>query len=243
MGKSINRRRLGLGCAVACLVGLAVTVLLWVVVPEWAVDRLARLRPGCLYRVRTGDSVVALTIDDGPNSLATPVILSELRKEQARATFFLIADEIAGKERLVRRLLAEGHEIGNHFSQDRASIRLSPADFEADLLRSDSVLRQFGGVRWARPGSGWYSNSMVATMRRHGYRCALGSVYPFDVAIPSVGFAARYIIRSSKPGAILVLHDGNERGLRTARVLQHVLPGLRQRGFRIVTLSELAEGS
>jgi peptidoglycan/xylan/chitin deacetylase (PgdA/CDA1 family) len=78
-------------------------------------------------------------------------------------------------------------------------------------------------------------------MKRHGYRCALGSVYPFDAAIPSVGFAARYIIWNAKPGAIIVLHDGEERGTRTARVLSRVLPELQQRGFRIVSLSELTE--
>ena len=238
MGKSLKRHRLRVGGGVAGLIFLAAAALIWAA-PAWVVDRVASLRPGCLFRVATGDSVVALTIDDGPASLSTPVILSELSREHARATFFLLANQVPGREPLVRRLIAEGHEIGNHFTRDQASIRLSTVDFEADLLRADSVLSRFGRVRWARPGSGWYSKSMVATMQRNGYRCALGSVYPFDVAIPSVGFAARYILRNTRPGAILVLHDGDQRGLRTARVLKRVLPDLRRRGFRIVTLSEL----
>jgi peptidoglycan-N-acetylglucosamine deacetylase len=191
--------------------------------------------------VRTEDSLIALTIDDGPTSRSTPIILSQLKREHARATFFLLADQVPGREHLVRRLVAEGHEIGNHFSRDRASIRLSAAEFEADLLRSDSILSRFQRMRWARPGSGWYSSTMVGTMERKGYRCALGSVYPFDVAIPSVSFAARYILRNAQPGAVVVIHDGDERGLRTARILQRVLPELRRKGFRIVTLSELTE--
>ena len=81
---------------------------------------------------------------------------------------------------------------------------------------------------------------MVATMSRHGYRCALGSVYPFDAAVPSVSWTSRNILRNARPGAIVILHDGGARGNRTARVLARVLPKLRQQGYRIVSLSELA---
>jgi peptidoglycan/xylan/chitin deacetylase (PgdA/CDA1 family) len=80
---------------------------------------------------------------------------------------------------------------------------------------------------------------MIDIMRRHGYRCALGSVYPFDATIPSTAFAARYIMSHTRPGAVLVLHDGGSRGRRTAKVLSEVLPELRRRGYRVVTLSEL----
>ena len=84
---------------------------------------------------------------------------------------------------------------------------------------------------------------MVEVMQRHGYRCALGSVYPFDTTIPSVAWATGYILRNAKPGAIVVLHDGGSRGLRTARILAEVLPELRRRGYRVVSLSELAAGA
>ena len=142
----------------------------------------------------------------------------------------------------MRALVAGGHELGNHFTSDRPSIRLSQAEFEADLLRAHAVLEQFGPVRWTRPGSGWYDGNMIATLRRHGYRCALGSVYPFDVLVPSVSFAASYILRNVRPGAILVLHDGGDRGSRVAKTLGQVLPELRRRGYRVVTLTELVRG-
>ncbi|MGH7507929.1 MAG: chitin deacetylase family protein [Gemmatimonadales bacterium] len=223
----------------AALFLLAAAAALWAA-PGWLIDRLATLHPGCLYQVPAGSPVVGLTIDDGPAS-STPLILAALRRENVRATFFLIADRMRGREEIVRSLVAEGHEIGNHFTRDRPSIRLSAADFEADLLQSDSVLRPFGPVRWARPGSGWYSEAMIETMRRHGYRCALGSVYPFDAAIPWVSFTAGYILRNVRPGAVVVLHDGDNRGPRTAEVLRKVLPELRRRGYRLVTLTQLAD--
>jgi peptidoglycan-N-acetylglucosamine deacetylase len=80
---------------------------------------------------------------------------------------------------------------------------------------------------------------MIEAMQRHAYRCALGSVYPFDATIPSVTWAARYILRNAKPGAIVVLHDGGSRGQRTVRILARVLPELHRRGYRVVSLSEL----
>jgi peptidoglycan-N-acetylglucosamine deacetylase len=207
--------------------------------PRWLIESLARRHPGCLYHVRTTEPVVALTIDDGPEARSTPLILAELRRHGARATFFLISGRLGGQEQVMRTLVADGHEVGNHFSQDRASIRLSPAAFEADLLLADRELARWGRIIWARPGSGWYSQAMIGVMRRHGYRCALGSVYPLDATIPSVSWSASYILSNSRPGAIIILHEGGDRGLRTARILARVLPELRRRGYRVVPLSEL----
>lgn len=208
--------------------------------PVWLLDWVAARFPGCLYRLPMRAPLVALTLDDGPDGVSTPLILSELRRHGARATFFLIAERVRGREPLVRQLVAEGHEVANHFSQDRPGIHLSDARFARDLEHADRVLSPFGPVRWARPGSGWYSQAMIATMARYGYRCALGSVYPYDATIPSATFSIHYILRSVRPGGILVLHDGGQRGQRTARVLRAVLPELKRRGLRVVTLSELA---
>jgi peptidoglycan/xylan/chitin deacetylase (PgdA/CDA1 family) len=197
------------------------------------------LFPGCLYRVSTQAPLVALTIDDGPDPRTTPLILAELLRHDARATFFLIAGRVEGQEVLVRRLVAEGHEVGNHFTRDRPSIRLSTRAFEADLLQAHEVLAAYGPVKWARPGSGWYSRGMLEVLGRHGYSCALGSVYPLDAVIPSVFVASRCVLRQARPGDVVILHDGGARGARTARVLRIVLPELRRRGYRIVSLSEL----
>lgn len=208
--------------------------------PLWLLDWLAVRYPGCLYRVRTTVPVVALTFDDGPDPATTPLILAELQRYGARATFFLIAERVEGAGQLVRQLLAAGHELGNHFTQDRSSIRLDPGEFARDLAQADAVLALYGPVRWARPGSGWYSQQMIATMRERGYRCALGSVYPYDATLASAGYSSWHILRGVHPGAIIVLHDGGARGGRTARVLRTILPELRRRGFRVVTLSQLA---
>ena len=233
------RRALRIGFVVAGGLVVATGAVLWTA-PQWLMKALARWYPGCLYQVSTQAPLVALTIDDGPDPATTPLILAELRRQEARATFFLITDRVRGQELLVQRMVAEGHELGNHFTQDRPSIRLSPRAFEADLLRAHRELAPWGRVIWARPASGWYSQAMVGVMQRHNYRCVLGSVYPFDAAIPSVAWATRYVVRNARPGAIVVLHDGGSRGRRTALVLAKVLPELRRRGYQVVSLSELA---
>jgi peptidoglycan/xylan/chitin deacetylase (PgdA/CDA1 family) len=207
--------------------------------PTWLLDWLAGRHPGCLFRVPIESRVVALTVDDGPDSATTPPILDELKQHQARATFFLISKRVQAQEQLVRRLVEAGHEIGNHFTQDRTSILLDPAAFERDLEEAHAVLAPYGPLRWARPGSGWYSRTMVSIMGVHGYRCALGSVYPYDAMIPSADFSAWHILRNVRPGAILIVHDGGGRGRRTAQVLRMVLPELKRRGYEVVTLSEL----
>jgi peptidoglycan-N-acetylglucosamine deacetylase len=208
--------------------------------PVWLIDGIAAAFPGCLYRVRTGEPLVALTVDDGPDEHTTPRILRELRRHGARATFFLIGERVRGLEPLLRTIVGEGHELGNHFMYDRPAVLLEADELARDLRRTHASLAPFGKPRWARPGSGWYSGEMLATMAREGYRCALGSVYPYDATIPSSAFASRLILSNVRPGAIIVLHDGRARGWRTARTLRTVLPELRRRGYRVVTLSELA---
>jgi peptidoglycan/xylan/chitin deacetylase (PgdA/CDA1 family) len=232
------RRAQTVCCVLAGGLLVASGAILWTA-PQWLIQKVARWYPGCLYQVPTEEPLVALTIDDGPDPASTPSILTELRRQDARATFFLITDRLRGHEPLMRRLVGEGHELGNHFTQDRPSIRLSLSAFEADLLQAHRDLAPWGHPLWARPGSGWYSQAMIGVLQRHGYRCVLGSVYPFDAAIPSVAWATRYILRNVRPGAIVVLHDGGSRGRRTARVLAGVLPELRRRGYRVVALSEL----
>jgi peptidoglycan/xylan/chitin deacetylase (PgdA/CDA1 family) len=102
------------------------------------------------------------------------------------------------------------------------------------------VLGRFGPVRWLRPASGWYDDTMLDTIEREGYRCALGSVYPYDAHQSSARFSAAYVSSNVRPGAVVVLHDGPDRGRRTAEVLRRVVPPLRARGYHVVTLTELA---
>ncbi|MEW6666045.1 MAG: chitin deacetylase family protein [Thermodesulfobacteriota bacterium] len=216
---------------------------LWSIVfqPYGILRAIARLSPDVLYFVETGQPTLALTIDDGPDSVTTPKILDLLKLHQTYATFFIITDRLRGNEEIVRRMVNEGHELANHLTTDEASILLKNAEFEQRLLAAHDALSRFSKVRWFRPGSGWYNRRMLSVLHKHGYRCVLGSVYPFDPQIPSSWFATRHVLRKARPGSVLVLHDHGSRGERTIEVLTKVLPELKRRGLRVATLSELVD--
>jgi peptidoglycan/xylan/chitin deacetylase (PgdA/CDA1 family) len=217
------------------------SVSLWLQ-PEWVIARLRRSSPEVLYSVETQKPVVALTIDDGPDAETSPLILDILKKYNAQATFFLITDHVPGNEALVQRMVSEGHELGNHMTADEPSIRLSIDEFERKMLTAGGVLSKFDeAIHWFRPGSGWYNNEMLSVIHEHDYRCALGSVYPYDPQIGSAWFSSNYILWKITPGDIIVLHDYGTRGKRTLKTLDALLPEITQRGYQLVTLSELTE--
>ncbi len=209
--------------------------------PRWLIDLLPGSPPDVTYYVNTDQRVIALTIDDGPDTETTPRILDLLDAHGAKATFFIISNRVAGREAVLRRMVEAGHEIGNHLTRDRPSIRLSPEEFARALDESHEILSRHANVRWFRPGSGWFNDSMVEIARKqHAYRLALGSVYPIDAHIHVPSLAASYILWSVEPGSIVVLHDGGDRGGSTIATLERVLPKLKARDYRLVTLSTLA---
>lgn len=221
---------------------LLATVLILVLLawwqPRFVVRWVARFNPDVLFFVETKEPLVALTIDDAPYAPLTPRILDVLAKYDADATFFIIGDHIPGNEAIVQRMIADGHELGNHHFRDEPSIRLSPDEFEQHLQHTYERLTPFGPVRYFRPGSGWFNQRMLDQIERFGYQCVLGSAYPEDV-LSSPTYLSRHILFNTQPGSIIILHDGSQQRVRTLAVLEHVLPELQRRGYRVVTVSEL----
>ncbi|MEL6822115.1 MAG: peptidoglycan-N-acetylglucosamine deacetylase, partial [Calditrichota bacterium] len=119
------------------------------------------------------------------------------------------------------------------------SIWLSKKGFRAQLLETDSLLREFAEPIWMRPAFGFFNEDMLRQLEKEDYRCALGSVYPFDNELPFVGYIRNYILRHSTGGDIIILHDGKPGRIRTVKVLKEVLPQLMEQGYHFVTLSEM----
>lgn len=207
--------------------------------PQRLRQRIARLWPEVLFLHETTRPVVALTIDDGPHPMLTPQILDVLGEFQAHATFFMLTDRVKGHEEIVKRVVGEGHELGNHLCYDAPSIRLPPAEFVRQLESAHRVLSTFAPVTWFRPGSGWFNQRILTELKQHDYRCALASVYPYDAQFPYPILVSNYILRNIFPGAIIVLHEGTWARRGTIRVLRTVLPSIKQQGYQVLTLSEL----
>jgi peptidoglycan/xylan/chitin deacetylase (PgdA/CDA1 family) len=224
---------------VAHLLGLVSVVVAALLRPGPVVRWLSRRFPNVLFQQPNAGPLVALSFDDSPHAASTPRILDVLAAHDAHATFFMIGELVAGNEAVVRRLVDEGHELGNHMMTDAASARLPAAEFERQLLQTHEVLASFGPVRWFRPGHTWFTRRMLDQIHRHGYRCAMASAYAFEFLPIRAPYAAQHILLNVRPGGVIILHDGARDQDRTVAVLERILPALR-RGYRVVTVSELA---
>lgn len=219
---------------------LCTAVVLALIRPGLVVRWLSRQFPDVLFRLQTTEPLVALSFDDAPHSTLTPRILDVLAEHEARATFFVIGEHVPGNEAILRRLVDEGHELANHLMSDTSSKRLPAAEFERQIRQTHALLAPFGPASWLRPGHGWFDRRMLDQIHRHHYRCAMASTYALEFLPVPAPLAARHILLNTSPGAVIVLHDGASDRERTVEVLRLILPALRRRGFRVVTLSELS---
>jgi peptidoglycan/xylan/chitin deacetylase (PgdA/CDA1 family) len=222
------------------LLGLGSVIAAALLRPGPVVRWLSRRFPDVLFQHENAGPLVALTFDDSPHATSTPRILDVLAAHDAHATFFAIGEHIAGNEEIMRRLTAEGHELGNHMLSDAPSARLPAAEFARQLRQTHEMLTRFGPVRWFRPGHTWFTRRMLDQIHRHGYRCAMASAYAFEFLPIPAPYAAQQILLSVRPGGVIILHDGAADHERTVAVLERLLPALRRRGYRVVTVSELA---
>jgi peptidoglycan/xylan/chitin deacetylase (PgdA/CDA1 family) len=194
-----------------------------------------------VFFVETHERAVALSLDDGPDPSITPDVLDVLRKRDARATFFVIGSKGEQHPELLRRIAAEGHELGNHTWREERSAGLSAAAFEQSLEQTHRLLAAVAPVRLFRPGSGWTTRRMLAAVEKRGYRCVLGSVYLHDVRPSRTANLAVSVLARVRPGAIVILHEGKPERAGIVCVLDEVLAELRRRRYRVVTVSELLE--
>jgi peptidoglycan-N-acetylglucosamine deacetylase len=213
----------------------------------------ARLFPDAIFYRSTAEKIIALTVDDCPvpndtQDSSTRCILEVLdRWQEVKATFFPIADRIDRNSSIIVEIIDRGHEIANHGTQDVLAASLTPAEFAQHFLEADRLLCRLSQqqLRWYRPGKGFYNRSMVEFLRRQPQyqpKIALASNIPLDtnVITDSPQFTLAYLSQYIFSGAIFVLHGGTERrSQNTAAVLKKLIPQILDRGYRIVSLSEL----
>ena len=166
-----------------------------------------------------------------------------LEANGATATFFIIGSQVAGHEMILKNLIRNGNELGNHAMNDEPSRSLSDAVLASQIESVREKLHDAyaavgaeGPPNYFRPGSGFFSDRMRKNLQDLGYRLVLGSIYPHDPQIPFWRVNARHILSMLRPGAIIICHD---RRSWTVPMLQKVLPEIRRRGYRIVTVTEL----
>lgn len=181
---------------------------------------------------------VALTFDDGPDPRWTPTVLQLLRQHRIRATFCLVGQHVARHPELVRLIAADGHALCNHsWSHDEAMQRRSAASVSADLARTTRIITDAAGRPpqfYRAPGGNW-APSAVAEARRQKLRLLGWSVDPYDWRRPAAAEIARRVLAGTRPGAVILLHDGYGARANTVAALRTVLAGLPARQLRVLT--------
>jgi peptidoglycan/xylan/chitin deacetylase (PgdA/CDA1 family) len=196
------------------------------------------------WRGRTDLGAVALTFDDGPGP-DTERILDVLAEHQLCGTFFLIGCHVERFPQTARRVVAGGHEIGNHSYSHPIYLFRSAGETRRQLERTQAVIAATTGVspRLARPPCGVRTPAYFRAARRLGLRTVQWDVAGFDWKQRSGEQIAQEVLRKVRPGSIVLLHDGDSEGKRDRRetvvALPLIIEGLRARDLHIVPLNQL----
>jgi peptidoglycan/xylan/chitin deacetylase (PgdA/CDA1 family) len=208
---------------------------------------LEALAPTIVHRLSDGRDAVALTFDDGP-SRWTELILDVLANHGASATFFVVGSLVAGREEVLRRAIAESHELGNHLFSHVDVRRLGARAIAAELRATSAVVAAATGVRprLVRPPFGAAPQRVQRVAGPLGMGPAImWDTNPHDWERDDAEEIAHALLAAVRPGSIVLLHDGltpEQRADRSSRAtvdaVDIVLTALRERGLRTVTVSQ-----
>lgn len=184
---------------------------------------------------------IALTFDDGPNPIFTPIILAELAKYDVHSTFFLVGKQVKKYPELALAILANGHELANHSYNHPNLTKLSRDEVISEVLLDRTMIKSVTGrdTYLFRPPGGDIDANVTQELRALDYNIVYWSINAGEyVKYPPAEQAAQILSRV-KNGSILLLHDGPVDG--TMSFLSILLAELHRRGYEMVTVSELLE--
>jgi peptidoglycan/xylan/chitin deacetylase (PgdA/CDA1 family) len=199
-----------------------------------------------LCSVNTREKKIALTFDDGPNPDYTPLLLTKLAEYRVPATFFLLGRNLERHPEIGRRIVQEGHEVGNHTYHHRSLPFLSKTSVRTEIQSTHRLIADLLNVEpvFLRPPNGLFTRRVLDTVEQLGYRAVVGDVFPVDVAWPGPETITWRVLRRVQPGSIIILHDGyvgrfDRDKSQTVRALDGLIPKLSEQGYEFVTLSQL----
>jgi len=183
------------------------------------------------------EKIIALTFDDGPYTPVTTRILDALKPYDAHATFFVVGNRVSPYSESVIRAVNQGCEIGNHTWNHTTLTRISGDAVAQQMLDCDNAVYNLAGVhtRVMRPVGGSFSSTVSANV---GRPMIIWSVDTNDWKYRDSQHVINEILNNARDGDIILMHDLYE---TTADAVEYVVPKLIEKGFTLVTLSELAE--
>jgi peptidoglycan/xylan/chitin deacetylase (PgdA/CDA1 family) len=203
--------------------------------------------------VRRGphENIVAITFDDGPNPIYTPQLLDILKEKGVKATFFVVGLHVKKYPEIAKRIVDEGHNIGNHTYTHKDMVPSTRRMVLAQVNKTDHMICNVTGVKTNlfRPPRGIYSSAVRRLLvDENKYRMILWSVSSVDWRGLKPETIVRRIMRYLRPGAILLFHDSGALIRRegasrenTVEALPAVIDQLVARGYEMVTITEMLD--
>ena len=197
---------------------------------------------GAIYKGKADEKIVYLTFDNGYENGYTETILDTLKKENAPATFFLTGHYLTSATPLVKRMITEGHGIGNHSYDHPNMANLSEKGMEDEWKRFDMKLRELTGVErtiYARPPKGTFSEQLLITGNKLGYRHIFWSVAFVDWHADKPrgrDYAHGELMKQLHPGAVILMHTVSP---DNAEALPSFIQDAKKAGYSFKSLDDL----
>lgn len=184
---------------------------------------------------KTITAKVALTFDDGPHPVYTLQLLDGLNERGVHATFFVVGKNILGNEALLKRMETEGHLIGNH---TYSHVKLSELDIAracAEVEKTNALICEVTGKEpeFIRPPFGEWKKAMECSFEMIP---VLWDVDPLDWTTKNTALVVERVLKDTKPGDIILLHDYYQSSVDAAL---EIVDALTERGYKFVTVDEL----
>jgi peptidoglycan/xylan/chitin deacetylase (PgdA/CDA1 family) len=195
-------------------------------------------------KLKPTDKVVALTFDDGPGPKNTVQVLEILKKNNVKATFFMVGSMVQAFPKIAKQVAQDGHVIGNH-TWHHWYRRMDTATAAKEIDRTADIIYKTTGEKTSlfRPPGGYLNNGLVAYAKNHHYAVMMWSGESGDAErrSPQVPGMVTNVIKSAKPGGIILMHDGGGNRAKTVKALPQMIADLKAEGYRFVTIPELLQ--
>lgn len=198
-------------------------------------------KPATWFSVHVDGPYIAMTFDDGPSAETTPQLLDILKQRNLKVTFFEIGQNAERNPAIVKRILAEGHEIGNHSWTHPQLSKLSDERVTEEITKTQDAIKNASGSGYTptllRPPYGAITARQKEWIEKQfGLSIIMWSVDPFDWKRPGESVIEQRILAGARPGAIILSHDIHK---QTVDAMPATLDALIAKGFKFVTVSQL----
>ncbi|EDZ95625.1 MAG: polysaccharide deacetylase family protein [Limnospira sp. PMC 1291.21] len=185
--------------------------------------------------------VIALTFDDGPWPRTTEQVLDILRKNNIKATFFLIGAALNNNKEIAKKVADEGHALANHTWNHRYH-QVSQAEAAKEINSTGDLIEEVTGTKTAlfRPPGGVMTNGLVQYVHSQNQANIMWSVDSADWR-SGTDAIARNVLTQAQPGGIVLMHDGGGNRAPTVAALPRIIAELKRQGYEFVTIPELLE--